>query len=126
MTDENRMKIFIVDDDDAVRDSLKILLMVHGLAVEDYDSVAAFNKGYRAEAPGCLVIDQHMAGTTGLEFLASPEGRQLLIPVIMITGRGDDGLRAQALEAGVTAFLEKPVASELLLSTIRDAIGNSG
>jgi two-component system response regulator FixJ len=120
--DSRRPKIFIVDDDAAVRDSLKVLLTVHGLAVEDYESVAAFEKGYHAQPRACLLLDQHMAVTTGLEFLTSPQGRRLSMPVILITGRGDEGLRAQALEAGVAAFLEKPVASELLIRTIRNAL----
>lgn len=120
--DNNNATIFIVDDDEAVRDSLKVLLAVHGLTVEDYESIEAFKRGYQARPRSCLLLDQHLASWTGLEFLACAEGRRLAMPVIMITGQGDRNLRAQARDMGVAAFLEKPVASDLLLSTIHDAL----
>lgn len=124
MDSTNNPTIVIVDDDEAVRDSLKILLITHGLAVEDYESIDAFKRGFRPRADSCLLLDQHLASVTGLDFLASPEGRQLSMPVILFTGQGDNSLRAQAREAGVAAFLEKPIGGDLLLSAIRDALRN--
>jgi FixJ family two-component response regulator len=119
---ENDTMIFIVDDDEAVRDSLKVLLVTHGLPVEDYESIETFKREYQARPRSCLLLDQHLAASTGLEFLASVEGRGLAMPVIMITGQGDKNLRAQARDMDVAAFLEKPIASDLLLSTIHDAL----
>jgi two-component system response regulator FixJ len=117
--------VFIVDDDDAVRDSLKLLLEIHGLAVEDFGSTEDFARGFRRPPCGCLVLDQHLPVTSGLDFLASPAGRELGIPVILVTGRGDDGLRARAREMGVLAYLDKPVADEALLAAIGRAVGGA-
>ena len=116
-------RIFIVDDDEAVRDSLKLLLESYGMDVEDYGSTAEFAQHYPPGATGCLILDQHLPGSTGLDFLSSREGVALGLPVILLTGRADAALRARAAQLGVAAFLEKPVADGVLLSTIRQALG---
>src|SRR5215217_2532796 len=95
-----RTKVFVVDDDNAVRDSIKILLEVHGLDVEDYDSAGAFARNYRKPCRGCVILDQHMPVLSGVDFLNSPAGRQLGVPVILMTGRGDPGLESRARAAG--------------------------
>lgn len=113
--------VFIVDDDDAVRDALRINLEAHGLVVADYGSAAEFAGARRHEGPACLILDQHMPGSTGLDFLSSREGAGLGMPVIMLTGRADASLRARAATLGVSAFLEKPVSGEVLIDAIRRA-----
>jgi two-component system response regulator FixJ len=115
--------IFVVDDDDAVRDSLRLLLESHGMAVEDYPSTAEFARRYRPRPRQCLILDQHLPGATGLDFLSSLDGARLPVPVILLTGRADDALRARAAELGVSAFLEKPVGDTALLSAIERALG---
>lgn len=116
-------KIYVVDDDDAVRDSLKLLLESYGFAVEDYPATADFARAYRPQARQCLILDQHLPGSTGLDFLAAlPDRVPPRLPVIMVTGRGDTALRDRAAEVGVSAFLEKPVADETLLAAIRTAL----
>jgi two-component system response regulator FixJ len=115
-------KIFIVEDDDAVRDSLRLLLETYGMTVEDYASVQAFAQRYRPGPRQCLILDQHLPSTTGLDFLASPQGASLKLPVILITGRGDASIRDRAYGMGVHAYLEKPLAEELLLEALKDAI----
>ncbi|HXP06219.1 MAG TPA: response regulator [Stellaceae bacterium] len=115
--------VFIVDDDEAVRDSVKVLLEVNGLNVEDYASTADFARGFRHPARGCLLLDQHLPLTTGLDFLKSDAGRELGIPVILITGRGDPALEQQAREAGAADYLQKPISAGLLLSAVGRAIG---
>ncbi len=128
MSDDNAIgrTVFIVDDDAAVRDSLMTLLEAYGIHVQAYDSVAAFRNGYRFGGGACLILDQHMPAVTGLEFLASAEGRKLLMPVILITAQSDKEIRAQAEEAGVFAFLAKPVAGDELMAAIDSAIARSG
>lgn len=119
-------KVFVVDDDEAVRDSLKVLLEVHGIDVEDYDSTTAFADHYRRPCRGVLILDQHLPQLTGIDFLASPKGRDLGIPVILITGRGDSALEARARQAGVAAYLQKPVSERVLLDTVTRLIGAEG
>ncbi len=116
--------VYVVDDDDAVRDSLKLLLESYGITVEAFLSPDDFVRGYRPNAQSCLVLDQHLPGTTGLDFLASPEGTQLDLPVILVTGRGDAALRARALGAGVFAYLEKPVDDGALIAAIEQALAD--
>jgi two-component system response regulator FixJ len=114
--------IFIVDDDEAVRDSLKLLLESYGLIVEDYGSTAEFLRNYRPRPRQCLILDQHLPGATGLDFLASREAAALDLPVLLVTGRGDNMLRARAVELGVSAYLEKPVVDDKLMIAIRSAV----
>jgi two-component system, LuxR family, response regulator FixJ len=111
-------KVFIVDDDDAVRDALKVLLESYGIAVEDFASAAEFVRRYRPGARQCLILDQHLPQTTGLDFLESPQATALHLPVILLTGRGDRSIRDRAHELGVGAYLEKPVQNHVLLATI--------
>lgn len=117
--------VFVVDDDAAVRDSLSTLLDAYGFDVEAFDSVAAFKSTYRAKSHACLILDQHMPVVTGLEFLASPEGKNLCMPVILVTAHSDKEIRAQAQDAGVYAFLAKPVDGDALLAAIGSAIAQS-
>ena len=113
-----RPKVFVIDDDEAVRDSIKVLLEVHGIEVEDYESTGAFASQYERPSRGCLILDQHLPVSTGIEFLNSPAGRHLGIPVILITGRGDPGIEQQARAAGVAEYLQKPVSERVLLATV--------
>jgi FixJ family two-component response regulator len=121
----NAKTVFIVDDDEAVRDSLSILLDAYGLGVEAFDSVAAFKHALGAKRGACLILDQHMPVTTGLEFLASSEGQDLGMPVILVTAHNDKEIRAQANEAGVFAFLAKPVDGDALMAAVTSAIARS-
>ena len=114
--------VFVVDDDESVRDSIVVLLQVHGFEVEAFASVAEFVSGYRKPRRGCVVLDHCMPGTTGLDFLESEEGRKLEIPVILITGVPHLGLERRAQGAGATSFLRKPVGTKLLIERIKIAV----
>ncbi len=116
--------VYVVDDDEAVRDSLKILLESHGLAVEDFGSIAEFRRHHVAGRKACMVLDLHLPGTSGLDYLATRDCASPL-PVIMITGRGDAATRKRAREMGAQAFLDKPVSEEALLANIREAFGDA-
>ena len=107
--------VFVVEDDEAVRESLKMLLESHGLKVRDYASCEAFARDYHAAGRECLVLDQHMPGMTGLEFIECLHRSAKLLPVILVTGRGDSTIKARAEAAGVLAYLEKPIAENRLL-----------
>ena len=117
--------IFIIDDDDAVRDSLKLLLEGYGMAVEDYGSTAEFAQHYHPRERECLILDQHLPGTTGLDFLSTARGQIRDLPVILMTGRGDRAMRDHAERLGVSAYLEKPVGEVILIAAIRRALGDS-
>ena len=115
--------VFIVDDDAAVRDSLSVLLDAYGFDVEAFDSIAAFtNAGPAVKRGACLILDQHMPVVTGLEFLGSADGKNLCIPVILVTAHNDKDIRAHADEAGVFAFLAKPVDADALMAAVTSAM----
>ena len=114
--------IFIVDDDDAVRDSLKLLLESYGMAVEDFGSTAEFKDSYRPGVCECLILDQHLPGITGLDFLSSVGAPLAHLPVILMTGRSDRAIRDRAAQLGVSAYLEKPIGDGILMAAIRRAL----
>jgi FixJ family two-component response regulator len=118
--------IFVVDDDEAVRESLRLLLESLGMEVQSYASTEAFLAGYRPHNRECVILDQHLeGGRTGLDLLACDAWAYFHLPVILMTGRGDDDLRARALRAGVAAYLEKPIDPDRLIAAIDDVIGNA-
>ena len=101
--------IYIVDDDDAVRDSLRLLLETYGMTVEDFGSTAEFSAAERQHPRACLILDLHLPVMGGLEYLASRPKDAARLPVIVVTGRSDEASKARALELGAVDFLEKPV-----------------
>lgn len=111
--------IYVVDDDQAVRESFRAVLESFDYEVEDYDSAFAFLKAYRPGAAHCLLLDLHMPRLSGLDLLGLlRDGTSPRLPVVIITGRGDPGQRRRALAAGADAYLEKPVDCAMLLDTI--------
>lgn len=114
--------VFVVDDDDAVRESLDTLLSSVGLAVETFSSADDFLAFYTGEQPGCLVLDIRMRGMSGLELQQELRHRALNIPVIIITGHGDVPVAIKALKNGAVEFLQKPFSKQLLLEHINRAI----
>jgi two-component system, LuxR family, response regulator FixJ len=114
--------VFLVDDDEPVRDSLRMLLESYSMPVEDYPSCPEFLEHFHERDAGCLVLDLHLPVMSGLEFMETYGARLKDLPVILITGRSDPATKARALEAGVTAFIEKPFEDERLLNTIRSAL----
>jgi two-component system response regulator FixJ len=113
LSPSSRPKVLVVDDDEAVRDSLKVLLEVQGIEVEDHESAAGFVRHYRKPRRGCAILDQHRPVLTGVDFLSTPEGRRLGLPIIPITGRGDPELEKRARAAGVAEYLQKPVSERV-------------
>lgn len=114
--------VFIVDDDEAMRDSLAELLGVVGMQVETYPDGPAFLAAYVKDRPGCLVLDMAMPGMSGHEVQAELKARDLTIPVIFLTGHGDIPLAVRALQAGAVDFLEKPIMGDTLIERVRRAL----
>ena len=114
--------VYVVDDDEAVRDSTRVVLESYGMNVKTFGSANAFLAAMDDDTNGCLLLDQHMPGMTGLEFLEVLRTNRKTLPVIMITARSDAGFRERALRAGAVALLDKPVADDDLVRAIDTAL----
>ena len=114
--------VHIVDDDEAVRQSLAFLLGSAGLTVRLYDSASAFLAGLASVKSGCLVTDVRMPGMTGIELLQQLRSRACHLPAIVITGHGDVPLAVEAMKAGAVDFIEKPFDQEALLHAVHTAL----
>ena len=115
--------VFVVDDDDAVRDSLRFLFKSLGLAAICYASAPEFLAAYKPEHPGCLVLDVRMPGMSGLELQQELNLRGAMLPVIFITGHGDIPMAVEAMQHGAFDFLQKPFRDQDLLDRVQKAIG---
>jgi FixJ family two-component response regulator len=115
-------RVFIVDDDPALRDALGQLLETAGLQVETYANGATFLAACEHEQPACVLLDVAMPGMSGYEVQASLNERDLRFPVIFLTGHGDIPMAVNAVQAGAADFLEKPVQRDVLLERIRRAL----
>lgn len=111
--------VFVVDDDDAARDSLVMLLKSDGLASRGFASAHDFLATFQPEARGCLVSDLRMPGMDGIELIRELKGIGCILPVIVITGHADVSRAVDAMKAGASDFLEKPFESEQLLRVVR-------
>ena len=120
MNDKNT--VFVVDDDQAMRSSLKWLIESVGMSVETYSSADEFIREYYPGRAGCLLLDIRMPGMSGLELQEHFVQHQIKIPIIIITGHGDVPLAVRAMKAGAVDFIEKPFNDELLLESIRNAL----
>jgi len=118
---DNRI-VHIVDDDEAVRQSLAFLLSSTGLAVRLYDSASAFLAGLASVKGGCLITDMRMPDMTGLELLHALKARACGLPAIVITGHGDVALAVEAMKAGAVDFIEKPFDEEAILHAVQAAL----
>jgi two-component system response regulator FixJ len=117
--------VHVIDDDEAVRESVEFLLRASGIAARTYDSAAAFLAASPTIDSGCVVTDVRMPDISGIDLLRRLGERQINIPVIVITGHGDVPLAVEAMKAGAVDFLEKPFDDELLLRSVRSALNRS-
>ena len=118
----NQPTVFVVDDDQAMRNSLKWLIESVAMQVETFDSADAFIRSYYPGRSGCLLLDVRMPGMSGLELQEYLVGNQIAIPVIIITGHADVPMAVRAMKSGAIDFIEKPFNDELLLESIRHAL----
>ncbi len=115
---DNRPTIFVVDDDEAVRDSLDLLMESVGLDVETFASCQAFLDAYTEECTGCLLLDIRMPGMSGIRLQKELLDRQSSLPIIFITGHGDIPMAVEAIKNGAADFIPKPFRDQELLDRI--------
>jgi two-component system response regulator FixJ len=118
--------VHIVDDDEAVRQSLAFMLGSAGLPIRLYESAKVFLESLDPSLCGCLVTDVRMPEMTGIELLNRIKDRMPLIPAIVITGHGDIPLAVEAMKAGAVDFIEKPFDEEVLLKAVEAALDKAG
>ncbi|MGZ5916206.1 MAG: response regulator FixJ [Methyloceanibacter sp.] len=111
--------VHIVDDDEAVRQSLAFLLSASGIPVRLYESATAFVAALPGLQGGCLITDVRMPGMTGLQLLRALDAKSVNLPAIVITGHGDIALAVEAMKAGAVDFIEKPFDEEAILRAVR-------
>ena len=114
--------VFVVDDDEGVRNSLRFLLKSVGLASRTLASASEFLDSYKPSQPGCLVLDVRMPGMSGLELQQQLNLRGATIPVIFITGHGDVPMAVEAMQHGAFDFLQKPFRDQELIDRIQRAL----
>jgi two-component system, LuxR family, response regulator FixJ len=114
--------VHVVDDDDAMRDSLAFLLEASAIASRQYPSAPALLRRAAELEPGCILTDMRMPEMNGLELVRELKRLGVQIPVIVLTGHGDVSLAVEAMKAGVLDFLEKPFAEADLLGAVQAAL----
>ena len=114
--------VHVIDDDDAMRESLGFLLDSAGLSARTYESAVQFLESAVPEGPACIVTDVRMPDMNGLELVRRLRARGVNLPVIVITGHGDVPLAVEAMKAGVVDFLEKPFDDDVFLGSVRAAL----
>ncbi|MDP5241025.1 response regulator transcription factor [Uliginosibacterium sp. 31-16] len=119
---QSEQLVYIVDDDEALRDSLIWLLESTGLKSQAFESAEAFLTAYSPKMNGCLVLDIRMPGMSGLELHEKLNAMHSTLPVIFITGHGDVPMAVSALKKGAVDFIEKPFNDQEMVSLIRGAL----
>lgn len=114
--------VFVVDDDESVREALSSLIRSIGLRVESFSSAKEFLRHDRPDLPACLVLDVRLPGLSGLDLQRELTAANIHIPIIFITGHGDIPMSVRAMKAGAVEFLPKPFRDQDLIDAIQQAI----
>ena len=114
--------VYVVDDDDAVRDSLGLLLRSAGLSTQDYPSAETFLDDFNNDMIGCLVLDIRMPGMNGLELQARLAQRKSTLPIVFITAHGDIPMAVEALRMGALDFVQKPFDDTEIVGKVNAAM----
>ncbi|HEY9119568.1 MULTISPECIES: response regulator FixJ [Gammaproteobacteria] len=114
--------VYVVEDDEAVRDSLELLLKSDGKTVKTYESATAFLREFSDAMAGCIVLDIRMPGMDGMELQKKLNERHSLLPIIFVTGHGDVPMAVDAMKEGAVDFIQKPYREEALLEKIEAAL----
>jgi two-component system response regulator FixJ len=118
----NDTTVHVIDDDEAVRESLEFLLRTAHFSVRTYDSAVAFLEALPGVGAGCVITDVRMPDMSGMDLLRRLKELGVAAPVIVITGHGDVPLAVEAMKIGAADFLEKPFDEETLLASVRAAL----
>lgn len=114
--------VFVIDDDEAIREALQSLIRSVGLSVKTFASAREFLTSQRPDVPACLVLDVRLPGLSGLDLQRELTEAGLHIPIIFITGHGDIPMTVQAMKAGAVEFLTKPFRDQEMLDAIAQAL----
>jgi FixJ family two-component response regulator len=124
MTEQSELQpvVFVIDDDEPLREGLSSLIRSVGLHSEVFGSAPEFLKGKRADVASCLVLDIRLPGLSGLDFQTKLIEANIHIPIIFMTGHGDIPMSVRAMKAGAVEFLSKPFREQDLLDAVRVAL----
>lgn len=114
--------VHVIDDDEAMRDSLAFLLRSAKVEARTYESATAFLNTVAEISGGCIVTDVRMPGMTGMDLIRRLHELKVTLPIIVITGHGDVPLAVEAMKCGAADFIEKPFDDEILLRAVRSAL----
>jgi two-component system response regulator FixJ len=117
--------VHVIDDDEAVRESLAFLLDAAGYEVKTYDSGARFLDGMTGQEVGCVITDVRMPGLTGLELASRLKSLGSKLPLVVMTGHGDVALAVEAMKGGAQDFIEKPFEEEIILNAVEAALARA-
>ena len=118
----SKSRIYLIDDDAAVRDALILFLEIYGYSVDAFETSEAFLSDTDETNQGVLVLDIRLPGMSGIELQTELRKRNNDIPIIFITGHGDDEIRESVAKEGIIAFLEKPLDHNVLLKCIETTV----
>ena len=122
MTNNVAEMVFVIDDDESIREALKSLIRSVGLSVETFASAQDFLESSRPDVPSCLILDVRMPGLSGLDLQRDLAEAHIHVPIIFITGHGDIPMSVRAMKAGAVEFLTKPFRDQDLLDAIQQAL----
>src|SRR5215468_8454590 len=114
--------VFVIDDDESIREALNSLIRSVGLKVETFATADEFLQSQRPDLPGCLILDVRMPRQSGLDLQRDLAEANIHIPIIFITGHGDIPMSVRAMKAGAVEFLTKPFRDQDLLDAIQQAL----
>jgi two-component system response regulator FixJ len=124
MIETTKQQVFLIDDDEAVRDAMGMLLESNGLTYRSFACASDFLDNYSHDLRGCLVLDIRMPNMDGLELQSILNGQNSTLPIIFITGHGDIPMAVEAMRLGALDFMRKPINELNLLQAINQALGH--
>ena len=122
MKQKQQPTVFIVDDDDDLRDALSMLMRAAHLHAENFATARDFLQRLTPQDSGCLVLDISMPGMTGLELQAELHKRRIKLPIVFLTGHGDVSLAVKAMKAGAADFIQKPLDEHRLIMAVMNSL----